>query len=61
MIREHAENIPGQIKNAAEKLADRFDFAVVEVLAQSVDSPDNFRFLYESDDGLRDDWVVGRQ
>ena len=61
MIREHAENIPRLIKNAAEKLADRFDFAVVEVVAKSVDSTDKFRFLFEADDGMRDDWVVGRQ
>ena len=61
MIREHAENIPRLIKNAAEKLADRFDFAVVEVVADSVDSPDKFRFIFESDDGTYDSWVVGRQ
>ena len=61
LIREHRENMPGNLKRAAETLADKFDFAGVRATARSLDSGEEFQFTYEADDGLRSDWVVGRQ
>lgn len=61
LIKEHRENISGILKRSAEQLADKYDFAGVRCTAKSVDSGEEFQFTFESDDGLRSDWVVGRQ
>lgn len=61
MIREHRENMTGVVQKAAEKLADRFDFGLVEVVAESMNTKEVFRFTHQSDDGFRADWQVGRQ
>ena len=61
LISEHRENIPGELKRVSEQLADKFDFAGVRSTARSLNTSEEFQFTYESDDGLRPDWVVGRQ
>ena len=61
LIREHRENIPGVLQKSAEYLADKYDFATVQCVGRSMDTGEEFRFKFESDDGLRQDWVTGRQ
>jgi hypothetical protein len=60
-IREFRENIPGLIKRGAEQLAERFDFAYVEITAKSVNTGETFNFVHKTDEGFRDEWTVGRQ
>ncbi len=61
MIREHRENMPGLLKDIAAKLADRFDFALVEVTGKSVNTAEAFTGRFEADTGYQQDWQVGRQ
>ena len=61
LISQHRENIPGELKRIAETLADRYDFYRVKATARSMNTGEEFRFIFESDDGTRDTWVTGRQ
>lgn len=61
MIREHRENMPRLLKESAAKLADRFDFALVEVTGKCVNTGETFVGRFEADTGMQEDWQVGRQ
>ncbi len=61
MVNAHREEITRLIKEGAENLADRFDFARVVVKARSTTTGETFNYTFASDDGYRDDWQVGRQ
>lgn len=61
MIREHRENMPRLLKESAAKLADRFDFALVEIEGKCVNTGEIFTGRFEADTGYQQDWQVGRQ
>lgn len=61
MVRAAKEEIPRLIKEGAEKLAERFDFAFVEVVAKSTETGEKFTYTFQSDDGYRDDWQTSRK
>lgn len=61
MIREHRENMPGLLKRAAEDLAEKYSFGLVEIVSKSTESGEEFKGMYEMDEGFRDEWVTGRQ
>ena len=61
MIRYHEENIVRTLKEGAEKLADRYDFAIVAVKAQSMNDPKKkYEYTHRAETGLNSDWIVGR-
>lgn len=59
MIRFPEELIVKTVKDGAEKLADRYDFAIVYVKAQSMHDPTKvYEYTYRAETGLISDWSV---
>ena len=61
MIREHRENMTRLLKKAAEDLAEKYSFGLVEIAGKSTETGEEFKGMYEMDEGFRDEWVTGRQ
>lgn len=62
-FRAVAEQMPRLIKQEAEQLRDRFDFAYVKVTAidMTPGSHEKFEFIAAEESGFRDEWATGRQ
>ena len=61
-IRAFEEQMPGLLKEGAEKLSDRADFPVVEMTAISeTDERKKYTYLHRAETGMASDWVSGRQ
>lgn len=53
--------IATRMKDTAEKIAERFDFAYVEVIAKDTSTGKTRRYIHQADEGLRSEWQAGRQ
>lgn len=58
MIREHEENINVAIRKAAKKIAEDFDFPLVEVTAKATEDGTTYNYKHQADEGFRDEWTV---
>ena len=59
----HAEEMTRLIKQEAEQLKDRFDFAYVKVIATDMapGSHEKFEFVVDDDEGFRDELSAVRE
>jgi len=61
-IRAFETQMPGLLKEGAEKLSDRADFPIVEMTAVSeADASKKYVYTHHADTGMSSDWATGRQ
>ena len=60
MFRLNELEVPKAIKAAAEKIAERFDFPYVHVVAKRTEDGKIYEFTHKSDQGFRSEWTVPR-
>ena len=60
MIRSTREEISKTLQFGAEKLADRYDFALVEVTAKSVNTGEEVKYTHRTESGHYGNWPVGQ-